>query len=250
MARTAITDNIWEQLQTTMKAHGCHQWKNDRTVMEAILWKLRTGAPWRDIPIELGSWKTAYNRFNRWSKKRLVAEFFFDLRKEIDKEWVFIDGSYVRCHQHASGARRGFDRAIGQSRGGNTTKIHLCVDSHGNPLDFKVTGGNVHDSQVANDLIEVIQEAQYFIADKGYDSQEIRDKAIEHGMKAIIPKRKNAKQPNPDFDSYLYKLRHLVENAFARLKQFRSIATRYEKLARNFKSMLYLACSIIHAKLN
>ncbi|HHW4300896.1 MULTISPECIES: IS5/IS1182 family transposase, partial [Pseudomonadota] len=51
MARTAITDNIWEQLQTTMKAHGCHQWKNDRTVMEAILWKLRTGAPWRDIPI-------------------------------------------------------------------------------------------------------------------------------------------------------------------------------------------------------
>ncbi|MCV6705015.1 transposase, partial [Neisseria meningitidis] len=125
----------------------------------------------------------------------------------------------------------------------------------------------------ANDLIEVIQEAQYFIADKGYDSQEIRDKAIEHGMKAIIPKRKydsqeirdkaiehgmkaiipkrkNAKKPNPDFDSYLYKLRHLVENAFARLKQFRSIATRYEKLARNFKSMLYLACSIIHAKLN
>ncbi|WP_172460518.1 IS5 family transposase [Moraxella osloensis] len=250
MARTAITDNIWEQLQTTMKAHGCHQWKNDRTVMEAILWKLRTGAPWRDIPIELGSWKTAYNRFNRWSKKGLWQKFFFDLRKEIDKEWVFIDGSYVRCHQHASGARRGFDRAIGQSRGGNTTKIHLCVDSHGNPLDFKVTGGNVHDSQVANDLIEVIQEAQYFIADKGYDSQEIRDKAIEHGMKAIIPKRKNAKQPNPDFDSYLYKLRHLVENAFARLKQFRSIATRYEKLARNFKSMLYLACSIIHAKLN
>jgi transposase len=179
-----------------------------------------------------------------------MAEFFFDLREEIDKEWVFIDGSYVRCHQHASGARRGFDRAIGQSRGGNTTKIHLCVDSHGNPLDFKVTGGNVHDSQVANDLIEVIQEAQYFIADKGYDSQEIRDKAIEHGMKAIIPKRKNAKQPNPDFDSYLYKLRHLVENAFARLKQFRSIATRYEKLARNFKSMLYLACTIIHAKLN
>jgi len=222
-----------------MKAHGCHQWKNDRTVMEAILWKLRTGAPWRDIPIELGSWKTAYNRFNRWSKKGLWQNFFFDLRKEIDKEWVFIDGSYVRCHQHASGARRVFDRAIGQSRGGNTTKIHLCVDSHGNPLDFKVTGGNVHDSQVANDLIEVIQEAQYFIADKGYDSQEIRDKAIEHGMKAIIPKRKNAKQPNPDFDSYLYKLRHLVENAFARLKQFRSIATRYEKLARNFKSMLY-----------
>lgn len=85
MARTAITDNIWEQLQTTMKAHGCHQWKNDRTVMEAILWKLRTGAPWRDIPIELGSWKTAYNRFNRWSKKGLWQNFFLTYEKKLTK---------------------------------------------------------------------------------------------------------------------------------------------------------------------
>jgi transposase len=69
-------------------------------------------------------------------------------------------------------------------------------------------------------------------------------------MKPVIPKRKNAKQPSPDFDSYLYKLRHLVENMFARLKQFRSIATRYEKLARNFESMIYLACIIIHSKVN
>ncbi|MBR7229968.1 transposase [Neisseria meningitidis] len=85
MARTAITDNIWEQLQTTMKAHGCHQWKNDRTVMEAILWKLRTGAPWRDIPIELGSWKTAYNRFNRWSKKGLWQKIFLIYEKKLTK---------------------------------------------------------------------------------------------------------------------------------------------------------------------
>ena len=85
MARTAITDNIWEQLQATMKAHGCHQWKNDRTVMEAILWKLRTGAPWRDIPIELGSWKTAYNRFNRWSKKGLWQNFFLTYEKKLTK---------------------------------------------------------------------------------------------------------------------------------------------------------------------
>lgn len=246
MARTAITDEIWEQLQTIMKAHGCHQWKNDRTVMEAILWKLRTGAPWRDIPTELDPWKTALID----GLKKGYGRIFFDLRTQTDKEWVFIDGSYVRCHQHASGARRGEERAIGLSRGGNTTKIHLCVDAHGNPIDFKITGGEVHDSQVANDLIEVIEQAEYFIADKGYDSQKIRDKAIEHGMKAVIPRRKNTKQPNPEFDSYLYKLRHLVENMFARLKHFRSIATRYEKLARNFKSMLYLACTIIHCKLN
>ena len=180
----------------------------------------------------------------------LMGGFFFSLRKEIDTEWVFTDGSYVRCHQHASGARRGEDRAIGRSRGGATTKIHLSCDADGYPLHFKITGGDVHDSQVAGELIDMIGHADYFIADKGYDSKAIRDKAQSHDMIPIIPKRKNAKQPNPEFDSYLYKLRHLVENMFARLKHFRSIATRYEKLARNFKSMLYLACTIVHCKMN
>ena len=183
----------------------------------------------------------------------VYGRIFFSLRKEIDTEWVFVDGSYVRCHQHASGARLGEDRSIGQSRGGATTKIHLSCDADGYPLDFKITGGEVHDSQVADELIEMIEmigQADYFIADKGYDSEVIRDKARSNGMIPIIPKRANAKKPNPDFDRYLYKLRHLVENMFAMLKHFRSIATRYEKLARNFKSMLYLASTIIHCKMN
>ena len=180
----------------------------------------------------------------------VYGRIFFSLRKEIDTEWVFVDGSYVGCHQHESGARLGEDRAIGQSRGGATTKIHLSCDADGYPLDFKITGGEVHDSQVADELIEMIGQADYFIADKGYDSEVIRDKARSNGMIPIIPKRANAKKPNPDFDRYLYKLRHLVENMFARLKHFRSIATRYEKLARNFKSMLYLASTIIHCKMN
>ena len=183
-------------------------------------------------------------------QRRVCGRNFFSLRKEIDTEWVFIDGSYIRCHQHASGARLGEDRAIGQSRGGATTKIHLSCDADGYPLDFKITGGEVHDSQVADELIEMIGQADYFIADKGYDSEGIRDKARSNGMIPIIPKRANAKKPNPDFDRYLYKLRHLVENMFARLKHFRSIATRYEKLAPNFKSMLYLASTIIHCKMN
>ena len=82
-----------------------------------------------------------------------------------------------------------------------------------------------------------------------YQNQNSREHG-SHNMIPVVPKRKNAKQPNPEFDSYLYKLRHLVENMFARLKHFRSIATRYEKLARNFKSMLYLACTIVHCKMN
>jgi transposase len=179
-----------------------------------------------------------------------LGAFFFELRGEIDTEWVFADGSCVRAHQHASGARRGEERAIGKSRGGPTTKLHITADAHGNPIDFEITGGEVHDSKVANRLIQKVGEAENFIADKGYDSDAIRDQARTAGMNPVIPRKSNSKRPNPEFDAYLYKLCHLVENLFARLKHFRSIATRFEKLARNFKAMLYLACSFIYLKLN
>jgi len=76
MVRQVITDAIWNELETTLRKYGCHRWKNDRSIMEAILWKLRTGAPWRDISQEFCPWKTAYNRFNRWSSKGLWNNFF------------------------------------------------------------------------------------------------------------------------------------------------------------------------------
>ncbi len=122
MTRRVLTDSMWEQIQFVMKEKSCHRWKNDRNIMEAMIWKLRTGAPWRDIPSEFCSWQTAYSRFNRWSAKGLWEVFFLKIRGQIDTEWVFIDGSYVRAHQHASGARRGEERAIGRSCGGATSK--------------------------------------------------------------------------------------------------------------------------------
>lgn len=174
---------------------------------------------------------------------------FFELRGEIDTEWVFTDGSHIRAHQHASGARRGEERAIGRSYRGLTSKLHLCADAHGNPIDFETTGGEVHDSQVAPELIERIEQADCWIADKGYDSEEIRECAKKKGMKPIIPRRFNSCKNNPEFDKHLYKIRHLIENLFARLNQFRSIATRFEKLARNLKSLVFIACSFIWLKL-
>ena len=76
MIRRALSDPIWEELQNIMKKKGCKSSKNNRNIMEAILWKLRTGAPWRDVPKELCPWKTAYNRFNRWARKGLWSDFF------------------------------------------------------------------------------------------------------------------------------------------------------------------------------
>jgi transposase len=85
MTRRVITDAIWQQLQTVMKTKGCHRWNNDREIMEAILWKLRTGAPWRDVPQEFCPWKTAYNRFNRWAAKGLWEDFFLSYEERLIK---------------------------------------------------------------------------------------------------------------------------------------------------------------------
>nr|VFK01630.1 MAG: Transposase DDE domain-containing protein [Candidatus Kentron sp. H]VFK05084.1 MAG: Transposase DDE domain-containing protein [Candidatus Kentron sp. H] len=83
----------------------------------------------------------------------------------------------------------------------------------------------------------------YVIADKGYDSEELRQRIIEKKSIPVIPRKSNSTIGNGDMDSGLYKYRHLVENLFARLKPFRAIATRYDKLKRNYKAMLALACS-------
>ena len=177
-----------------------------------------------------------------------MGQVFFKLRGVLDTEWVFIDGSFIRAHQHASGARRGETRAIGTSRGGATTKIHLAVDANGYPIDFEITGGEVHDSQIAPKLIDLIESADYLVADKGYDSECIREMARNQQMTPIIPRRSNGNKENREFDPYLYRLRHLVENMFARLKHFRGIATRFDKLARNYKAMLRIACIFIWCK--
>ena len=100
----------------------------------------------------------------------------------------------------------------------------MVADTRARPVDFVVTEGQVHDSVMAAELIENLPQAGNVIADKGYDDDKIRETAK---------------------DKEAYKLRHKVGNLFARLKHFRSIATRYEKLKRNYEGMLLLGCILV-----
>ena len=124
---------------------------------------------------------------------------------------------------------------------------YTCAD--GNPIDFEITGGEVHDSKVAKEIIKSMEGKGSLIANKGYDSDKIRAQVRKKGMVPVIPRKSNSKKLNFGYDKRLYRKRHLVENLFARLKHFRSIGTRFEKLARNFKAIVMFACTFIWLKL-
>jgi len=245
MARLMLNDELWSKLRTIMRQHGIYDKNNLRIMVEGMFYRMRVGCPWRDLPEEFGNWSSIYQKFNRWSSKDKLIKIFKSLVQEPDLEWEFIDGSIVKAHQHSAGAVTEKNQAIGKSKGGNTTKIHMAVDGFGLPIEFELTGGEVHDCKVAPELIEKLPVSDYLIADKGYDSEEIRELIRKKSSIPMIPRKSNSTIGNSDMDWSLYKYRHLVENIFARLKHFRSVATRYDKLKRNFGSMLALACSYL-----
>lgn len=245
MARLMLNDEIWSKLRAIMRQHRIYDKSNLRIMVEAMLYRMRTGCPRRDLPTEFGCWNSIFQKFNRWSTKEKLYKIFKALVQDSDLEWEFIDGSIVRAHQHSTGAIGQENQAIGKSRGGNTTKIHMAVDGYGLPIEFDLTGGEVHDCKAAPEFIEKLPTAEYTIADKGYDSEEVRECIRNKSSIPVIPRKKNSKTGNADIDWCLYKYRHLVENVFARLKHFRAIATRYDKLKRNYASMLAMACSYL-----
>jgi transposase len=124
-----------------------------------------------------------------------------------------------------------------------STKIHVATDALGNPVRWQLTAGEVHDITQAPALVAGFT-TQQVIADKGYDSDAFIACIAAAGAHVVIPARKTRREPRL-YDRHAYRERHLIECFFSRLKQFRRIATRYEKLARNFLSMLNLAMAYI-----
>lgn len=135
----------------------------------------------------------------------------------------------------------------GPHKRGLNSKIHLAVDAHGMPVRMFITDGTTADCSQAVPLIEGL-DASALLADKGYDSDAIVRYVEEVGMEAVIPPRKNRKIQR-EYDKELYKLRHLVENAFLELKRWRGIATRYAKNTASFLAAVHIRCIAIWSKI-
>lgn len=243
-----ISDRLWAQLEPLLPTEGSPYGGRPpgdiRNFLNAIHWILRAGAPWRALPVDFGSWKTIYSRFRRWQKHGFWDAIFILLTKEADMESVMIDGSYIHAHKHSSGARHSSGKqAIGKSRGGFTTKLHAVVDALGYPLQLKLTGGQCSDISQAFQMLIPYSNCNT-LADKGYDCDKLISQLLAQTCMPVIPGKRNRRFPR-EIDFHVYKERHLIENFFNKIKEFRRIATRYDKLDICFLAFILFASILI-----
>ncbi|WP_256561112.1 IS5 family transposase [Bradyrhizobium sp. CCGUVB4N] len=251
MSRADLTETRWQMLDPLLPDRGERgpPILDKRRTVNGILWVLRTGAPWRDMPERYGKWNSVFIRFTRWSKLGVwdaAFETLASLGPAADEEHA-IDSTIIRAHQHAAGVKGGNQNqeALGRSRGGFSTKVHIRTNAEGHPLTFDITGGEVHEVNGYDALMELHDlSPRKLLGDKGYDSDAIRADLVERGIEAVIPPRSN-RTIQIKYDREAYKHRNLVERCVNRIKQFRRVATRYEKTARAFLSMLSIAAAML-----
>ncbi|MGN2364008.1 IS5 family transposase [Streptomyces luridiscabiei] len=278
--RHELTDREWELLAPLIpRAVRGRPRAEDRRIINGMVYKIRTGISWRDLPERYGSWQTVYTRFRRYAIDGVFTRALRQIQTRADAagdiDWlVQIDSTIVRAHQHAAATgRKGEstgdepdDHAPGRSRGGLTTKIHLAADGQGRPLALMLTAGQRHDSVMAQALLERIRVPRtgpgrprstpdHVVADKAYSSRAFRVYLRRRGIIATIPEKDDQKKHHrnrgshggrpPGFDRKTYRRRNTVERCFNHLKGFRGIATRYDETATSYEAAVSLASFLL-----
>ncbi|MGI9508500.1 MAG: IS5 family transposase, partial [Geminicoccaceae bacterium] len=254
MARHDLTDFEWSIIEPLLpnKSRGVPR-VDDRRVLNGIFWRFRTGSPWADIPERYGPHTTCYNRFVRWREAGIWDRLLSAMAEAVDGEIVMIDSSSVRVHQHAAGAKKKTEKgeedgAMGRSKGGLTTKIHAVVDADGRPIRLGLTSGQTNDCKPALDLLTALENGAILLADKAYDTVAIRNFADQRQAWANIPPRRNRKGSFV-FSKWVYRQRNLVERFFNKLKNYRGIATRYDRNPNNFLAAIKMIALRISIKI-
>ncbi|MFG2638612.1 IS5 family transposase [Streptomyces sp. NPDC048362] len=285
MGREDLTHVEWARLKPHLPKPGKRggRWVSHRRVINGILYRLRTGVPWRDLPARFGPWKTVYDRHRRWSADGMWDRIFAvvladaDAEGRIDWSMVSVDSTSCRAHQHAAGARKAApvlpgkrrtprqhrpDEGLGRSRGRLTCKIHLAGEGGRRPLALLITPGHWGDAPQLIPVMERIRVGHlggghprtrpaHLGGDKAYSSRRNRRYLRRRRIRHTIPEPKNqranrqrrgSKGGRPaGFDKTVYKRRNEVERTINALKNFRAVATRFDKRAYVFYGTVTLA---------
>ena len=189
-------------------------------------------APWRDLPGIYGPRSTCYNRFVRWRGAGIWDGIMQAMTAARDAAVQMIDTSMVRVHQHAACIADSGNQAVGRSRGGLTSKLHVVVDRKGLPLRLGITAGQAHDNRLCSTLLSGLAPRTMLLADHGYDAAWIRTLVNEQGAWVNIPTKRSSREPIC-FNPHLYRARNNIERFFNKIKHCRRIATRYDNFAAN-----------------
>jgi transposase len=208
-------------------------------MVEAMVYLLRTGCPWRDLPIHFGPWSSVYTRWSRWAHSGLWASLLDVLAKNAEGSLRHLDSSHVKVHQDAANPAGGQEnQCLGRTKGGLNCKVTALVDAKGRAVQLAVAPGQRNDMIAAEEI--VLPQEKKVVADKGYDGDQFRRKITEAGSQPCIPARVGRRHPAKHNKGY-YRRRHRVENFFQRIKRRRRLGTRYEKLDVTFFAFLCLA---------
>ncbi|WP_406182101.1 IS5 family transposase [Streptomyces canus] len=287
LSRGDLTDGEWATLEPLLPTSNnrCGRWRDHRQVINGIIHRLSTGCQWRKLPERFGPWQTIHKRHQLWSADGTWERLFQHVQAVADAagdiDWnINVDSTSVRAHQHAAGApkaappsafKRGRPKissparaharatvpagggaageALGRSRGGLTTKLHLSADGKCRPLSLVITPGQRADCTQFEPVVDKIRVPRLgpgrprrlpdsVAADKAYSNRNIRTYLRRRGIQHVIPEKsdhraarrnRGSRGGTAGFDMARYRARNSVERAINKLKQFRAVATRYDK---------------------
>ena len=217
-----------------------------RRVLTAILYVAEHGCKWRGLPAQFGKWHTVYTRMNRWAKRGVLERVFAALQRgplvRITLQAVSVDRTSVQVHPDGTGALKKTE-AIGKSWGGWTTTLHLVAADARTALTLALSPGQAHDAPEGRRLLRRLKPEPAGLAvlmDRAYEGDETRHLALELGFTPVVPPKRHRVAPWP-YDRQLYRKRNAVARLFRRLKAFRRIFPRFDKLDALFLGFIHFA---------
>lgn len=260
-----LSDEVWERAQALLPAEKARKIgrprRNDREMLGAILYVLRTGIQWNALPREIGASTTVYDRFRAWERdgffQRLWAAGLseFDELVGIEWEWQSLDGALTKAPfaRAATAAREGCGHNP-TDRGKYGTKRSTLSEGHGLPIAVKVAGANIHDMKLTADTLDAVvverpaptlEQPQHLCLDAGYDYDLPRYAAEHRGYTPHIRPRGQERLHAQSTDPAKKPRRWVVERLHSWLNRSRRLLVRWEKLARTYEAFLHLACALL-----